>query len=172
MEKAIIKTIRTVGLRKALPTMLLRQKVCNHVFIFSWQDGASAVQELAIHLQQGPQSRKHFIRITDPGSHRTLVNGSVRPADFNIDNNETRVKADRTKELSFATSMKKLKSIIKSKSRFFSDINIYSIDEFVRLPDGLQFIKDRPGHVSLVVTKDMETKALIEKLEVVARSME
>ena len=68
--------------------------------------------------------------------------------------------------------MRKLKAIIKSKARFHADIDIYAVDEYVSLPTGLKFIKDRPGHASLVVTQDMSTNDLINKLEKVAIILE
>ena len=115
---------------------------------------------------------KKFVRIADPGGHRTLVQGTVTPADFNLSQDQTSVNKDLTKGLSFATNMRKLKSIIKSKARFHTDIDIYAVDEHVVLPSGLKFIKDRPGHASLVVTQNMSTKDLVEKLEKVAKILE
>lgn len=103
---------------------------------------------------------KKFVRIADPGGHSTLTQGSVSPADFNLSEDRARVNKDLTKGLSFATNMRKLKSIIKSKARFHTDIDIYAVDEHVALPVGLRFIKDRPGHASLVVTQDMSTEDL------------
>ncbi len=115
---------------------------------------------------------KKFVRIADPGGHRTLTQGSVTPADFNLSQDRTRVNKDLTKGLSFATNMRKLKAIIKSKARFHTDIDIYAVDEYVALPAGLKFIKDRPGHVSLAVTQDMSTADLVKKLEKVAIILE
>ncbi len=115
---------------------------------------------------------KKFVRIADPGGHRTLTQSTVTPADFNLSQDRKRVNKDLTKGLSFATNMRKLKAIIKSKARFHTDIDIYAVDEYVALPAGLKFIKDRPGHASLVVTQDMSTDELIKKLEKVAIILE
>jgi len=115
---------------------------------------------------------KKLVRISDPGGHRTLTQGTITPADFNLSQDGTFVNKDLTKGLSFATNMRKLKSIIKSKARFHTDIDIYAVDEHVGLPLGLKFIKDRPGHASLVVTQNMPTKDLVDKLEKVAMILE
>lgn len=115
---------------------------------------------------------KKFVRISDPGGHRTLTQGTVSSVDFNLSQDGLTVNADLTKGLSFATNMKKLKSIIKSKARFHTDIDIYAVDEYVSLPTGLKFIKDRPGHASLVVTQNMTIDELIKKLEKVAIILE
>lgn len=117
---------------------------------------------------------KKFVRISDPKGHSTLtlIDGKIESGDFNFSPDKTQVNKDLTTGLSFTTNMRKLKSIIKSKSRFYRDIDIYAVDEFVSLPSGLRFIKDRPGHASLVVTENMSTKDLIIKLEVVAKLLE
>ncbi len=59
---------------------------------------------------------KKFVRIADPGGHRTLTQGSVTPADFILNQYRTRVNKDLKLGLSFATNMRKLKAIIKSKA--------------------------------------------------------
>ena len=115
---------------------------------------------------------KKFVRIADPGSHSTLTEDSITPVDFNLSQDRAQVNKDLTKGLSFATNMRKLKSIIKSKARFHTDIDIYAIDEHAPLPEGLQFIRDRPGHASLVVTQNMSTADLIKKLKKIAKILE
>lgn len=82
------------------------------------------------------------------------------------------VEATPDKGLSFATSMKKFKSILKLKGRHVPHVDIYAIDTALVHIDGLHFNPDRPGHVSLVVTQRMTVAALVGKLETLALQME
>mgnify|MGYP001557479206 CR=1 FL=1 len=42
---------------------------------------------------------KKFVRIADPGGHRTLTQGTVTPADFNLSKDRLSVNKDLTKGL-------------------------------------------------------------------------
>ena len=116
---------------------------------------------------------KQLIRVVDPGTHSTLVNSGVREVDFKFSRDMEYVEPSSDAGLSFATNMKKFKSLIKTKARFHSEIDIYAIDETSLLAiDGLKIIHDRPGHASLTVVQRMKTAELIKKLESVASKMD
>jgi hypothetical protein len=116
---------------------------------------------------------KKLIRVVDPNSHATLTNQTIREVDFKFSNDMEFVEASRDTGLSFATNMKKFKKLIKSKARFHSEVDIYAIDESLLLAiDGLKIVHDRPGHVSLTVTRRISVPDLIKKLELVAGRME
>ncbi|QFT53279.1 hypothetical protein [Microbulbifer sp. THAF38] len=113
-----------------------------------------------------------LIRVVDPHSHSTLTDGTVREIDFKFSPDMEYIEASNEVGLSFATNMKKFKKIIKSKSRFHTECDIYAIDESLLSMDGLKIIHDRPGHASLTVTKKMPIPDLINKLKVIAARMD
>lgn len=118
------------------------------------------------------ETLKRLVRISDPKTSPTLVNGGIREIDFDISSDLEWVNPNQTKGLSFATSMKKFKRIIKTKARFVSEIDVYAIDESEFFDDGLRFNHDSPGHASLVVTRKMKVAELISKLENLSKKME
>lgn len=115
---------------------------------------------------------KKLVRVVDPSSHSTLTNGSVRELDFKFSNDMEYIEPSLIVGLSFATNMKKFKKLLKSKSRFHSEVDIYAIDESLLSIEGLKIVHDRPGHASLTVTQKMPIATLIEKLEIIARRMD
>lgn len=115
---------------------------------------------------------KKLIRVVDPGQHALLINGSVREVDFRLSRDLQWVEPDESVGLSFATSMQKFKSLLKLKRRFVNQVDVYAVEESTVHIDGLRFIHDRPGHVSLVVTKHMKVSELVEKLEMLALQMQ
>ena len=116
---------------------------------------------------------KKLIRVVDPGEHATLVAGGIREnIDFRLSKDGKWVEEDQTMGLSFATTMKKFKNLVKLKKRRVGQIDIYAVDEHSVHIDGLRFIHDSPGHASLVVTKRMPVRDLIERLEQLATKME
>jgi len=116
---------------------------------------------------------KKLIRVVDPKMHSTLTNGNVREVDFKFSTDMEFVEPSNDVGLSFATNMKKFKSLIKSKARFQVEIDIYAVEELMLMGlDGLKIVHDRPGHASLTVTKRMRVPDLIKKLEAIALKME
>ena len=115
---------------------------------------------------------RKLVRVVDPGQHALLVKGTVREVDFHLSADLHWVEADETTGLSFATSMQKFKSLLKLKRRFVSEVDVYAVEESTVHIDGLRFIHDRPGHVSLVVTKRMTVGDLVDKLETLALNMQ
>lgn len=115
---------------------------------------------------------RKLLRVVDPGQHAALVQGTIRDVDFEISADGKWVEANRAKGLSFATSMKKFKSILKLKGRHVSHVDVYAVDAATVHLEGLLFNPDRPGHVSLVVTQRMTVAALVARLETLALHME
>lgn len=116
---------------------------------------------------------KKFVRISDPGEHKTLYKGGVRDVDFLFSPDRSRVLASEGHGLSFVTNMRQLKSLAKLKAKRSSagSLEIYSIEESCNLPKGLKFFRDKPGHAFLAVEEEMEIGELIKKLEQVALIM-
>lgn len=116
---------------------------------------------------------KKLIRVVDPRTHATLTNGNAREVDFKFSSDMEFVEPSSEVGLSFATNMKKFKTLIKSKARFHVEVDIYAIEELKLIGvDGLKVVHDRPGHASLTVTKRMRVPDLIKKLEIIAGKME
>ena len=115
---------------------------------------------------------RKLIRVVEPGQHATLVQGSVRNVDFEVSADGKWVEANREKGLSFATSMKKFKGLLKLKGRHVSQVDVYAVDAATIHIDGLFFNPDRSGHVSLIVTTRMSVSDLVAKLERLALQME
>lgn len=116
---------------------------------------------------------KKLVRVVEPGQHPVLEDGtSVRQADFQFSKDRQWVEENLTTGLSFVTSMKKFKQLIKLRQRHVAQVDIYAIDEHAVHLEGLRFIHDKPGHVSLVVSLRMKVVELISRLEVLASKME
>ena len=113
-----------------------------------------------------------LIRIADPGAHALLTAGSVREVDFSFSADMQWIEADLSRGLSFATNMQKFKGIVKNKARFVASIDIYALEETRVHIEGLRFVHDRPGHVSLAVTRRMRVGELIAKLELLRDKLE
>lgn len=140
---------------------------------FANKEDTDALEFLTIEkLKDVVERLKLLVRVTGPGMHKTLVQGGVREDDFEFSEDRQHVKPNKEKGLSFATSAKKLKSLISLHKKFYQEILFYSISETAKLPEGLQFIRDRPGHASLVVITEMKIVTLISKLEDVACQLE
>ncbi|MFA0811390.1 hypothetical protein [Microbulbifer epialgicus] len=82
------------------------------------------------------------------------------------------IEASNEVGLSFATNMKKFKKLIKSKSRFHTECDIYAIDEILLPMDGLKIVHYCPGHASLIVTKKMTIPDPINKFKLIADRMD
>lgn len=115
---------------------------------------------------------KKYLRVVEAGDHSLLSDGTVREVDFRLSPDKKLVYPDRTVGLSFVRSMQKFKSLVKLKRKYVTQVDIYAIDALTVTIKGLEFIPDKPGHVSLVVTEQMKTSELIEKLELLAKKME
>lgn len=115
---------------------------------------------------------KKLVRISDPGVNPLLTANSIRAVDFDISKDFEWVNPNPTVGLSFATSMKQFKKLVKSKGRFFNEIDVYAIDDNEFFEEGLRFIRDSPGHASLTVTRKMKVGELISKLEKLSKMME
>lgn len=126
------------------------------------------LDDVKVHIQE----LKRYIRPVGSSEHPTLVEGSVREVDFVLSPDKKWVEPSLEYGLSFATSMKKFKSVYKLKARRFSEVDVFAIDDLTPLPDNMKIIRDRPGHASLVVTKRMLVSELIKKLEIVAQRAE
>lgn len=126
------------------------------------------LDDVKVHIQE----LKRYIRPVGSSEHPTLVEGSVREVDFVLSPDKKWVEPSLEYGLSFATSMKKFKSVYKLKARRFSEVDVFAIDDLTPLPDNMKIIRDRPGHASLIVTKRMLVSELIKKLEIVAQRAE
>lgn len=115
---------------------------------------------------------RRIARIADPGGHATLHDGRPRLLDFQFSSDMQWIEPDLTKGLSFATSMKRLKSVLNTRSRFHPTLDVYVIDEEKLTMEGLRLIHDRPGHASLVVARRMRVSELIDRLDRLAYLME
>lgn len=115
---------------------------------------------------------RRIVRVADPGGHATLHDGRPRLLDFQFSSDMQWIEADLTKGLSFATSMKRLKSVLSTRGRFQTTLDIYVIDEERLSIEGLRLIHDRPGHASLVVARRMRVDELIVRLDRLAYLME
>lgn len=115
---------------------------------------------------------KKLVRVVSRGEHSTLVAKGVREVDFLFSKDMEWIEPSGQYGLSFATSIKKLKSILKTKARFVDEVEIYAIDSTSLVGDGLNVIFDRPGHASLTVTRRMKVADLIKKLEQIALKMD
>lgn len=108
---------------------------------------------------------RKYIRPAGASEHPLLVNGGIRPVDFLLSDDKKWVLPSNDHGLSFATSMKKLRSVFSLKARLFAEVDIYAIDDLTVLPDGMRMIRDRPGHASLVVTQRMSVETLVKQLQ-------
>lgn len=114
------------------------------------------------------QTLQKYVRPVGSTEHPMLFEGSVRDVDFVLSNDKQWVEPSLAHGLSFATSMKKFKSVFKLKARRFEEVDVYALDDQSPLPADMKIVRDRPGHASLVVTKRMTVKQLIDKLETLA----
>lgn len=104
---------------------------------------------------------------------RSMPTASAGHEKFHLVENGLRVKADFKRGLSFATGIGELRDLLRFKAQCSETIvELYAIDEYSSLPKGLRFVRDKPGHASLVVIEDMKTSDLIQKLEEALRQME
>jgi hypothetical protein len=122
-----------------------------------------------------------FLRMVFNDEHPTIYsNCKIRPADYMIETcrstgNKT-IKACKEVGLSFCRTLSQFVDVAKLKTERAKQkmqvIHIYKIKEDAQLPQGLAFNKDRPGHVSLIATKDMSWNEMINKLKLVSDMLE
>jgi hypothetical protein len=122
------------------------------------------LDDLKLHIE----TLRKCVRPVGAKEHPMLVAGGVRAVDFVLSEDRQWVLPSLEHGLSFATSMKKFKSVYKLKSRFFEEIDVYAIDDTTPLPPNMQLIRDKPGHASLVVAQKMSVQALTENLIMLA----
>jgi len=117
------------------------------------------------------QELKKYIRPVGMTEHPTLVKGGVRDADFLLSEDKKWV-LPSDNGLSFATNMKKFKSIYKLKGRLFLEVDIFAIDDMTPMPQNMKIVRDRPGHASLIVNQKMLLTDLIKNLELISQRAE
>ncbi len=117
------------------------------------------------------QELKKYIRPVGVTEHSMLVKGGVRDVDFLLSEDKKWV-LPSDKGLSFATSMKKFKSVYRLKSRLFLEVDVFAIDDMTAIPQNMKIIRDRPGHASLIVTQKMLTTDLVKNLELISQRAE
>jgi len=113
---------------------------------------------------------QRYWRPVGSSEHPLLVDGGVREVDFVLSPDKQWVLPSLEHGLSFATTLKKFKSVYKLKARRFSEVDVYAIDDSTPLPPLMQLVRDRPGHASLVVVQKMSVRDLVRNLESLARS--
>jgi hypothetical protein len=126
---------------------------------------------LAEDLKRHLEVLKKYIRPVGSADHPTLVNGSVRQVDFLL-SPDGKTALPSAGGLSFVTSMKKFKGLLKLKARHVGEVDVYAFDDALALPPGLEIVRDRPGHASLRVKEKMALTDLIGRLEDLGRRME
>ncbi len=121
-----------------------------------------------------------YIRMAFNDENPTLDNrNQIRPSDFLIKKDELTgekiIRATTERGLSFCSTLEQFVKVAQLKARRYKNtatIHIYKINEAVQLPIGLAFHKDSPGHISLIVTKDMSWNELVYKLSQVGDLLE
>ena len=115
---------------------------------------------------------KKFTRPVGIGEHPTLYDGGLRDnIDFKISEDGRWVEPGPL-GLSFATSMKSFKRILKIKGRFYTEVAIYAIDAMTPLASFFKTVPDSPGHLSLTVVERTLRSVVINELEKLADKME
>jgi len=126
---------------------------------------------LAEDLRHHLEVLRKYVRPVGMGEQPTLVNGGVRQVDFLLSPDGKWVLPSE-KGLSFVTSMKKFKGLLKLKARHVGEVDVYAFNDSLLLPPGLEIVRDSPGHASLRVKERMALTDLISRLEDLGRRME
>lgn len=134
-----------------------------------------------------------FLRLAFNGEDPTIdVEQGVRSLDFKLKKDKetgiTEVQSSEKRGLSFCTSLKKLADVVTARIRAFNkkrsespfsilqenldEVKVYIFKKGCTLPEGLAFVNDKPGHASLVVTRNMLMEILIKKLKEVEGMLE
>ncbi len=119
-------------------------------------------------------SHPTLYRRRDLGSKEKMIKG-VRVKDWFLSEDEKWVLPHDQMGLSFSSTFKNLKNVLKLKRRHNpnSKIHIFWVLEEADIPAGLKFEPDRQkkGHYFLTVTEQMLLSALVAKLKIVAQRM-
>ena len=172
--------LSTVDISKMITHLKLNvQSTLDKLKEFSKREGRRKISEL--NELMDTTELNDFLRIVFNGGHPTIdSNEEIRRFDYLIEKCKTTgsktIKATEEKGLSFCTSLSQFVEVaklkIKSAKTKIQEIHIYKINENTKLPHGLAFIKDHPGHVSLVATHDMPWNEMINKLKIVSDILE
>lgn len=154
----------------------LRKDAINKLKNFCQRAGQRGVKELNEIIDV--TELNEFIRMAFDDEHPTINKiDKIRPVDFVLDDSTGKkiIKASRKKGLSFCCSLKHFVKVAEIKARNVENtvakLYIYTINEDAPLPEGLEFHKDKPGHVALIATQDITWNAMLDKLEEVKKTL-